>query len=576
MKKIFLFIVVFSGFLYTGCDLERLPYTGYTEETVKQDAEGSLDILLNGCYGQMREWTDVMHRVGEYGGDNMNIRGSSSDPFYDFISLTRRATSRRLNTFWNYSYKIIAQTSDVIKIYDTPPTPEVAHQIGEAYYLRGIMYFYLCRGFGRPYYQSPETNLGVPIINGRPENILVDNITLPDRATVKEVYAQVISDLRNAESLMSINKAKIYATKEAAQAMLSLVYLYMSGTYENTNMTYADSSIYYANQVLASGRFTMLSRANFMRMNELTPEQNSEVIFAVKRIASEFTEDDYEEYIGSMYATVQGIGWGEMYASEKYLERLRKSGNGNRANDARWNFISPQYALTGGERTPAFRFVTETYNASGQLVAYDYIQQPLEEDGGGYYITINDEKYPLTPVDAANNRYSIDYQALNGPAVKKTYEGDIDYMLLLNRAYPQFWILKCSLQEGLAHLHSPMLSRLAEMHLNLAEAYAKKKDFVNALTHLNIIRNRAVVDGGYPEGYLTETNALEVIDNERSLELAYEAQRTFDVYRLGRPNDRRYPGPHPDLIVEPTDPRIVLLIPQDIINAYMGPLTQNP
>ncbi len=580
MKKI-LYTIIFAGLLlFTGCDLERLPFNGYTEETIKNDPEGTFEILLNGCYGQMKDWSDVMHRVGEYAGDNMMIRGSSTDAFYDFISYGHRPSNYRLNTFWNNSYKIIAQTSDLMKVFDTPPSAEVAHQIGEAYYLRGTMYFYLCRAFGRPYYQTPETNMGVPIINGRPENILIDNISLPDRASVKETYTQAIADLRKAESLMSVEKEAIFATKEAAQAMLSRIYLYMSGTYESPNTAYADSAIYYANLVIASGRYELLLRNDFMKYNELIPEENKETIFAVKRVDAEFPAVDWAYYygIGGMYSHIDGMGWGEMYASSKYIDRLRASGNGNPANDARWNFIRPQYTTdANGNKTPAFRFIKETYNASGVQTAYDYIQQPLQQEAdNSYYITINSVKYPLTPVDIPNNRYSINYQPDNGPAVQ-TYVGDMDYMMTLNRAYPMFYIYKCSLEDGYSQLHSPIISRLGEMYLNLAEAYAKKGDYANALINLNIIRNRAVVNGGYPAGYLTAANAADVIDNERALELAYEAHRSFDVYRIGKTMVRQYPGPHKALENIPaTDSRVVQLIPQDAINAYFGTLTQNP
>ena len=38
---------------------------------------------------------------------------------------------------------------------------------------------------------------------------------------------------------MTIDKGAAYASKGAAQAMLSRVYLYMSGTYEQPNTQYA-------------------------------------------------------------------------------------------------------------------------------------------------------------------------------------------------------------------------------------------------------------------------------------------------------------------------------------------------
>nr|WP_315220773.1 RagB/SusD family nutrient uptake outer membrane protein [uncultured Flavobacterium sp.] len=565
MKKILLLSIAIS--FLSSCELDREPFGSYTQDKIQQDKEASIEVLLNGCYAQLKGWSDVMHRVGEYPGDNIMIRGTSTDSFYSFISYQHIPDNGRLSTFWNNGYKIISQSSDLIKIIPEGESPAVDQQLGEAYYLRGMIYFYLCRTYGRPYAQSPDTNLGVPIVNGLPADL--SNLALPDRSTVKDTYAQAISDLKKAEALMTVNKSAVYATKQAAQAMLSRVYLYMSGTYENPNQEFATLSIEYANKVIASGRYNLLNRANFMKYNTYAPDagEQTETIFAIKRIASEYSGFDHYYGIGGMYANIQGQGWGEMYASGEYLDLLRKAGL---KKDARWAFIDPQYTEdASGNKTEAFRFVVDVKNSSGVQTGYNYIQQPLKTNtNGSYYITIGTTDYNLTTVNAAENQYSIVYEGT-------TYTGEKDYMMLLNRVYPMFYITKCSLQNNDSHLHSPIISRLAEMYLNMAEAYAKKGDYNNALTNLNIIRERAIVGGGYTS--LNSTNAVQRIDEERQLELAFEAHRGYDVYRNGQTMTRRYPGPHTPMVDVPaTSPRVIQYIPQSEINAYPGTLTQNP
>lgn len=87
-----------------------------------------------------------------------------------------------------------------------------------------------------------------------------------DRSTVKDTYQQAINDLRTAESLITTSfKSADYASKEAAQAMLSRVYLYMSGTYENPNTEYADSARYYADLIINSPQFRLVSREDYMK-----------------------------------------------------------------------------------------------------------------------------------------------------------------------------------------------------------------------------------------------------------------------------------------------------------------------
>ncbi len=70
------------------------------------------------------------------------------------------------------------------------------------------------------------------------------------------------------------------------------------------------------------------------------------------------------------------------------------------------------------------------------------------------------------------------------------------------------------------------LFRLAETHLNLAEAYNEKGDATNALKHLNIVHNRA----GLPK--ITETGQAalrKLIQREKAVEYYNENHRWFDV-----------------------------------------------
>lgn len=567
MKKIFIAILATSALI--ACDIDRLPHGSMDSETISSDPDASLDALLNGTYAQLKAWSDPMHRMGEYAGDNMMIRGSSTDAFYEFISYSRTPNNYRLTQFWDSGYKAIAQASNIIDMIDEGIDAETDSKLGEAYYVRGMMYFHLTRAFGKPYYQSPETNLGVPIVNGTPDDVL--NLDLPDRATVEESYEQAISDLQKAEEMLTVNKGAIYASKEAAQAMLSRVYLFMSGTYESPNTQYAQLAVDYASKVINSGKYSLLPREQFMEYNTYVPEANSETIFAIKRVASEFSGNDHYYGVGGMYANLGGMGWGEMYASAKYIDLLNETGRNDwrkdsyYLSDARAAFILPTYATdeNTGELTEVFRFIKEE---SGVL---NYVQAPTSRSGGAITATEGEQSYTLSVVDADQEIYSIQYKDGN------TYEGVIDNFISLNRVYPQFYITKASLEGEESHLHSPVISRLGEVYLNRAEAYAKLGNYSGALEDLNLIRERSIVDGGYTN--LDASNASERIDKERQLELAYQAERSYDVFRNGKELTREYPGPHNQSEVIPaTDYRVLFYIPQDAINSYPGTLTQNP
>ena len=564
MKKIL--TIAFAAAALTACDIERLPYGSMSAEQITSDPSASLDALMNGVYAQLKTWSDPMHRCGEYAGDNMMIRGSSTDAFFEFISYSRTPNNYRLQNFWDYGYKGIAQASNIINMIEEGQSAEIDNQLGECYYVRGMLYFYFVRAYGRPYYQAPDKNLGVPIVNGTPENVMGD-LFLEDRATVHETYMQAINDLKKAEELMTIDKGAAYASKAAAQAMLSRVYLYMSGTYENPNTQYAQLAVDYADKVINSGNYSLLSREDFMKYNTFTPENNAESIFVVKRVASEFSGYDHYYGVGGMYANIGGMGWGEMFASAKYIDLLNETGRNDwrpdsyKIVDARAAFIEPTYRA---DHQLVFRFIKRDSETVENYAQFDAVKN-------GANVTCTDAEgtsYTLTPVSEEEEIYSINY---NGA----TYEGVLDYFISLNRVYPQFYITKCSREGEDSHLHSPIISRLGEIYLNRAEAYAKLGQYSNALNDLNIIRERSIVGGGYAS--LDASNAGDLIDKERQLELAYQAERSYDVFRNGKPLDRTFPGPHNQAeIVEASDYRVTYYIPQNAINAYPGTLTQNP
>ena len=582
MKKItstILLSLAITGGALTSCDIDRFPNSYMESDQVSDNQEVLFDNMLNGMYAQLKTWSDPMHRLGEYAGDNMMIRGSSTDAFYEFITYSRTPDNYRLQNFWDYGYKAIAQASNIINMAKETDDAEFNSKLGECYYVRGMMYFYLCRAFGRPYYQAPDKNLGVPIVNGTPSEDEIGNLSLPDRSTVKETYQQAINDLRTAEKLITTSfSSPDYASKEAAQAMLSRVYLYMSGTYENPNREYADSAIYYADRVIESPNFHLVSREDYMKSARTMPENYSEAIFVIKRLAADFPGSDYYYGIGGMYSNIGGMGWGEMYASAKYLELLDETKRNDWRNgdagivDARAKFIEPQYITDdNGDYTEVLRFITP--NATG--TGYTYVQLPVNADRTK--CSEGNETYTITPF-LDGRAPEEEYYTINNYK-GGTYTGVIDYQIALNNGYPMFYITKCSREDGLeSQLHSPIISRLDEMYRNRAEAYVKKGLLEEARADVNMIRERAInAEAGYDQATFA-ADAANLVDKERQLEMAYQAERSYDVFRNGGTLTRRYPGPHPIDDVPATDYRVTYYIPQTAINSYPSgsTLTQNP
>ena len=164
----------------------------------------------------------------------------------------------------------------------------------------------------------------------------------------------------------------------------------------------------------------------------------------------------------------------------------------------------------------------------------------------------------------------------------------IRYNTRLNPNTPMYYVNKYNYQEGLVNLSSPVYLRLAEIILNRAEANAKKGNLAAALDDVNTIRQRAGLSGNALYT-LAGVNAsgrtvLDVVLEERQLELAFEGHRIYDLFRNKRPLVRDYPGTHSlnntpstniTQTIAPTDNRVIFFIPNREILINQN-LTQNP
>lgn len=539
MKKI-IFILFFACSI-AACELERFPYDSIASSELFE-SEGGLQSATLGTYAILKGDADgngfagQLHRLTEYPGDNVSLSGNTTDPLFYSYNYQNIKTSGRSNNFWTAAYQAVVGCNKVIELATEGESPESDQLIGENYYLRGLIYFQLTNIYGRPYSQG-TSNLGIPL------KLTSEIADVPDRSTVGEVYEQVVSDLLKAEALMTVPKSSAYATKQSAQALLSRVYLYME---DNAK------AIEYADKVISAGTHSLVSTSNLSSYFQIAPEDNPETIFCLRRQE----DSDYNHgwfTVGSLYANLKGAGWGEMYASKSYLDLINKN-----PEDARKGFIDPQYIEDeSGNKIPAVYWVDDNYQ---------YQFRTITEDGGA--ITFDDNGTTVT-VDVEEVDGKLKYFFLDNSDQKQYLVKDFD--LFKRNGFPKFFILKASLQEDVAHLWSPVISRLAELYLNKAEAYAKQGNESLALENLNIIRSRAGIPNynsvaDIPAGQ----SLLDAVLDERRLELAYEGHRKFDVFRNNRTLNRRYPGSHlngsnPYFEVAPTDDRVIEFIPESQI-----------
>ena len=130
-------------------------------------------------------------------------------------------------------------------------------------------------------------------------------------------------------------------------------------------------------------------------------------------------------------------------------------------------------------------------------------------------------------------------------------------------------------------LNSPIMIRWSEVILNRAEAYAHNNDEA-ALADVNAIRTRAGLVGEAQmsagnraqRGYAGAEGLLDLVLDERRMELCFEGFRPFDLTRNKKAIDRRYGGYNPYELVPYDDKRIPYLIPNEEVTVSHIP--QNP
>lgn len=537
-------------FVFSACDIDRLPYTA-KETNDLLSSEGGIKAATLGNYAILsgaNGYGALLHRIGEYAGDNVALSGSTTDNIFYWYNYKNITTNYRTEAFWRISYKAILGINTVLELTEEGLSPETDQLIGENYYLRALVNFGLVNAFGRPFTQDPSAP-GVPL------KLTSDINNLPARSTVGEVYQQIIKDLKKAETLMTIDKSSIFATKWAAKALLSRVYLYMGQGYEQ-------QAIDYATAVIKNGPFSLVSTSKLADYFTIAPENNSKTIFAIKMDK----DSDYDGgwgSVGSLYANIKGVGWGEMYASSSYLKLIRKH-----PKDIRRGFISPQYLLdANGKKIPSIYWVSNDYQ---------YVFEHTTTQNGNTFFDDNGTQRQVQE-QTVNNITT--YYFTNGSGDKiEVFKG---YDLKKRNGFPKFYILKASLQEEVAQLWSPVISRLAEMYLNRAEAYAKLGMDQLAIDDVDVIRSRAGIPTyDTPSNIPAGMSVLDVVLQERRLEFAFEGHRKFDIFRNNRTLDRHYPGSHlygnsPYYEVQPTDDRVIIYLPESQIIVQPS-LTQNP
>jgi hypothetical protein len=228
--KISLVLAMTTGFIACEDSLTENPYDSSAPSQVFKDVAG-FNNALRGIYSGFAGIDGQMY--GVYLGGAYNIDG---DVLGDNLTISTEGRQTKRALFeWIYSanstsflyadgYKIIYRANILLANIDNLEDGAVKDNIkGEALMARAMAHFDVVRAYGKIPTQSADADAAL----GMSIQLTPNAFDVPARNTVEEVYTQIVADLEMAKTLMGASNGAGRFNSNAANALLSRVYLYM-------------------------------------------------------------------------------------------------------------------------------------------------------------------------------------------------------------------------------------------------------------------------------------------------------------------------------------------------------------
>lgn len=249
--------------------------------------------------------------------NDINFVGTFTD-YQDIDNKDQVAISPIIYEVWANSYQTINVVNIVLSKLDILGADDKTTVEGEAKFFRGVTYFYLVNMFAKPYSAgNVSATPGVPLILAPVEGYDPQRDKLP-RASVDAVYKQVVADITDAVNKLPKEAPDFRATKYAAEAMLSRVYL--------SQAKYAEAATA-ANDVIESGEFSLVSSFDKAFNNA---SNSAEDIFAIQQTSQ--SNSGTTNFGITTFYTSYPSGRGEFQISDEHLAKYEP-------NDSRGKFF---------------------------------------------------------------------------------------------------------------------------------------------------------------------------------------------------------------------------------------------
>ncbi|MBE9464739.1 RagB/SusD family nutrient uptake outer membrane protein [Dyadobacter subterraneus] len=259
--------VILSMMIFAGCQSLTEDPKGTLTPVTYFKTQSDLDASVAAMYIRLARdggWGFTSKETSYFGSDDYTTDpGLNKQDQRDFDKLAGGSTNQSMVAEWQGPWETIYQANNVIENYSKVSSTEELKNAsaGQAYFLRGLCYYYLVRTFGP-----------VPVILGS-----IDVNDRPPRDEVSKVYEAVVSDLQMAKTLLGTKLEQGKPNRYAASSLLADVYLTMAGWPLNKVENYA----------LAASEAKSVIDANVYNLNTpydkvFTTNNSTESIFALQ------------------------------------------------------------------------------------------------------------------------------------------------------------------------------------------------------------------------------------------------------------------------------------------------------